>query len=347
MPSLFSSFTKIFSRNKKRHNTADGLFTKDNHPKKLDAPLTSKEFLSIYQTMPESARIQLFSSLNNSQKQRLLNLLTPSNSLPKNELGEEPKWQAEDYLPDKDERRVARLRQVKELKDLNELFTSFEAFTPDALADILSGENPNVAAAALLQFSKNFAAKVIRQIPELTRAPVLKAMATERHIVSEALLALGKKIEKLLAQRPQKQAETKIDGVKHINEILKLMGVDEASRITRELSEVDSTLATQLEKDRYTFEDLVDLNSRDFRTVFSAIPDAEIWAHALKAFDQGKRKSLLGKLPVKRAAAIAEKMGEQPKTRLETIDKARHKILQEALRLAAEREIRFAGNGLH
>lgn len=81
-----------------------------------------------------------------------------------------------------------------------------------------------------------------------------------------------------------------------------------------------------------------------------------LWARALKAVDQSQRKSLLGKLPVKRAGLIAQAMNEIKTTRLDSIDKARNKILSNALRLAAANKISFAGfqgqrlggnNGLH
>lgn len=336
-----SSMLKVFFPKKKRHNPSDPLFTELDQPKKLNRPITRDEFLRVYETMPETARVNLFTSLNAAQKERLLHLLAHQNEVKdKSHREEEKQWLAEDFLPVKDEKRVEKLRQVKELKDLKELYSSFEKYTPKVVADILSGEAAHVAAVVLLQFEKRFASQVVRFLPELSRGEIVRQMASERHIASDALLALGKKIATLLTEHPQQVGET-IDGIKHVNDILKLMGVDEAERITREISHVDDTLASHLEKSRYVFDDLVELNSRDFRTVFSAIPDTELWARALKAFDQSKRKSLLGKLPIKRAAAIVEAMAQVKTTRLDSIDKARGKILREALRLAAVHEIQL------
>ena len=66
----------------------------------------------------------------------------------------------------------------------------------------------------------------------------------------------------------------------------------------------------------------------------------------LKAVDQSQRKTMLGKLPVKRAGLIAQAMSEIKTTRLDSIDKARSKILSNALRLAAAHEISLdAQNG--
>lgn len=340
MAFILSSLANLFKSTKKRHNTDVGTA-------KLSGPLTRDEFMSVYESMPEAARVKLFSSLTYEQKARLMDLLSPrKGGVPSPATAAEPVWEAEDYLPEKDERKIARLRHVKEVRELKELYAGFEKYPAAAVAEILSGESKNVAATVLLQLSHKFASQVIKSLPELSRGEIVRAMAGERHIVSEALVALGKKISALLAALPA-EAPQKIDGVKHVNEILKLMGVAEADRITREVSEFDDVLASKLEQSRYTFEDLIDLNARDFRTLFSSIPDEALWARALKAFDQGKRKSLLGKLPVKRAGVIVSAMAEIQTTRLDSIDKARNKILTQALKLAAQHEISFAGNGLH
>ncbi len=340
MAFILSSLANLFKAKKKRHNP-------DGAAGKLNRPLSRSEFMSVYESMPEAARAQLFASLNYEQKARLLELLTPqNNNAPAKPAAVTETWEAEDFLPEKDERKIARLRHVKEVRELKDLYAGFEKYPPAAVAEILSGESSAVAATVLLQLSQRFASQVIKNLPELSRGEIVRAMASERHIVSEALVALGKKIAALLAALPA-EMPARIDGVKHVNEILKLMGVDEADRITREVYEHDEVLASTLEKSRYNFEDLVNLNARDFRTLFSSIPDETLWARALKAIDQGKRKSLLGKLPVKRAGMIASAMAEIKTTRLDSIDKARSKILSQALRLAAQHEIKFAGNGLH
>lgn len=340
MAFILSSLANLFKGGKKRHNPA-------GTDAKLNRPLTREEFMSVYESMPETARAKLFASLSYDQKARLLDLLSPEKkSSAANAVEPEPEWAAEDYLPEKDERKIAKLRHVKEVKELKELYASLEKYPAAAMGDILSGESTAVAATVLLQLSQKYSSQVIKSLPELSRGEIVRAMAAERHIVSEALVALGKKISALLTALPA-EAPQKIDGVKHVNEILKLMGVAEADRITREVSEFDDALASKLEQSRYTFEDLIDLNARDFRTLFSSIPDETLWARALKAFDQGKRKSLLGKLPVKRAGLIASAMAEIQTTRLDSIDKARNKILTQALKLAAQHEISFAGNGLH
>jgi acylphosphatase len=135
-----------------------------------------------------------------------------------------------------------------------------------------------------------------------------------------------KKIGERLQTLPQAE-EPRLDGVKHVNEILKLLGVEDADRITREVSNADAALGKTLEKNRYTFEDLTQLSAKDFRHLFSSMPDEKLWARALKAIDQGQRKAMLSKLPVKRAGIIAEAMADIKTTRLDSIDKARREIL--------------------
>lgn len=340
MKFFLSSLANIFRGEKKRHNLFDEV-------RQSSQPLTRAEFMRIYESMPERARAQLFSTLNYEQKGRLLDMLSggeqPSQPT---ESPVEPQWRAEDFLPEKDERRIERLRQVREVREIKSQFEEFLRYKPEVFAQALEGESASVIAVVLLHLERRFASRVLRLIPELSRGEVVKAMAAERHVSGEAIVALGKKLASRLAQIPDDETE-RADGIRHINDILKLMGVTEAQRITREVQEQDAALASHLESTRYTFEDLTALSARDFRTLFSAIPDEQVWARALKATDQLQRKQLLGKLPVKRAGLIAGAMADVKTTRLDSIDKARSQILKTALELAARHKISFAGNGLH
>lgn len=339
MKLFLSSLANLFKGDMKRHNPAAAAPGAGKR-------LTRAEFLRIYESMPERARAQLFSSLDYAQKGRLLELLSLP---PRAEPGlpeSPPEWRAEDFLPEKDERKIERLRHVQDVKAVRAQFAALSRFTPAAVAAVVETETAALVAVVLLQLEQKFASQVLKAMPELMRGEIVKAMAAERRISGEALVALGKKIGKKLESLTVQEIE-KNDGIRHINEILKLMGADEAQRITRQVQESDAQLAVQLETTRYAFEDLVALSARDFRALFSAIPDEQLWARALKATDQTQRKQLLGKLPVRRAGMIAGAMAEIRTTRLESIDKARNQILRTALTLAANHKISFAGNGLH
>ncbi len=339
MKLILSSLANLFKSDKKRHNTAPELPA-------LGKKLTRSEFLRIYESMPERARAQLFASLDYAQRTRLLKLLAGSQGAAASERASEPDWQAEDFLPEKDERKVERLRHVREVKEVRAQFAEFARFSPAVVAEALATETAALVAVVLLQLDHKFASRVLKALPELMRGEVVKAMASERRISGEALVALGKKIFQKIESMPEPDA-ARNDGIRHINEILKLLGADEAQRITRQVQESDAELAEKLEATRYTFEDLVALSPRDFRALFSEIPDEQLWARALKATDQMQRKQLLGKLPVKRAGMIAGAMSEIRTTRLESIDKARNQILKTALALAAKHRISFADNGLN
>jgi len=338
MKFFLSSLANLFKSDKMRHNTP---------PLVQGRGLSREDFMRIYESMPDSARAQLFAGLDYKQKTRLLELLTPGAKEEKPaEKTAEPEWHAEDFLPDKDERKVARLRHVREVKQVRALYAGLAEYPAGSLADVLESESASVAAVVLLQLSHRQASKVLSLMSDLRRGEVVRAMAAERQISSEALVALGKKIGERLQNLPQAE-EPRIDGVRHVNEILKLLGVEDADRITREVSSADAVLGKTLEKSRYTFEDLSALSAKDFRHLFSSMPDEKLWARALKAIDQGQRKAMLSKLPVKRAGIIAAAMADIKTTRLESIDKARREILGRALQLAARHEIRFAGNGLN
>jgi flagellar motor switch protein FliG len=339
MKLFLSSLAGIFKGDKKRHNTASDLPA-------MGKQLTRSEFMRIYEAMPERARAQLFASLDYEQKGRLLEMLSAPQLAEKPQPADEPQWRAEDFLPEKDERKIEKLRHVREVKEVRAQFAEFTRFSPAVVAEALREETPALVAVVLLQLDHKFASRVLKALPQLMRGEVVKAMASERRISGEALVALGKKIFKKIQSMPEPESSRE-DGIRHINEILKLMGADEAQRITRQVQESDAELANKLETTRYTFEDLVALSARDFRALFSAIPDEQVWARALKATDQMQRKQLLGKLPVKRAGMIAGAMAEIRTTRLESIDKARTQILKTALALAAKHKISFAGNGLH
>jgi flagellar motor switch protein FliG len=339
MKFILSSLSRLFQGDKKRHNNTDKPLTPGQK-------LSQAEFMRIYEAMPERARAQLYSSLTYKQKVRLLELLSAGNAPQKAEPADTSEWRAEDFLPVKDERKVAKLRHLREVKEVRAQFAGLNRFSPVSIAEALAEEAPALIAVVLLQLDHKFASQVLKALPELKRGEVVRAMATERRISSEALIALAKKIFEKLDSMPEPESARE-DGIRHINEILKRMGVDEAQRITREVQQTDAELADKLEATRYSFEDLVTLSARDFRALFSTLPDETLWARALKATDQTLRKQLLSKLPVKRAGMIAGAMAEIRTTRLDSIEKARQQILKTALSLAAKHKISFAGKGIH
>ncbi|MCX7633722.1 MAG: hypothetical protein N2Z22_10360 [Turneriella sp.] len=331
---FFSTLLKLLLPHKqeKRHNT-------DPLAGLSAIRLSRAEFLKIYNSMSEQARVRLFNSLNPEQQQKLLALLA-ENSSPKQEHAEEPEWQAEDFLPEKDESKVEKLRQAREKATLKKRFEELTSYAPELVAEALSPESPALAAVVLLQFDRKFASQVLKKMPELARGEVVRAMATPRQISSEVLLALVKKLSQRLGQLPQGEGQKK-DFIRHAGEILKHMGIEAAQRITREVRELDAALAEKLETAQYRFEDLVHLSARDFRILFRELPDEQLWARALRATDQSQRKLLLGKLPVRRAGLIAAAMAKIKTTRLDSIDKARNQILKKAMDLAAHHKIRL------
>jgi flagellar motor switch protein FliG len=176
----------LFKGDKMRHNSAPPLVQ--------GRGLSREDFMRIYESMPDSARAQLFAGLDFKQKTRLLELLTPE--LKKEEAAAtvaEPEWHAEDFLPEKDERKIARLRHVREVKQVRELYANFANYPARSLADVLESESASVAAVVLLQLAHKQASKVLSLMPDLRRGEVVRAMAAERQISSEALVALGKK----------------------------------------------------------------------------------------------------------------------------------------------------------
>ena len=101
--------------------------------------LSREDFMRIYESMPKSARAQLFAGLDYKQKSRLLELLTPAaKQTEPTEVSAGPEWHAEDFLPEKDERKIARLRQLKELRELKTLFAEIEQREPLAVAEVLA-----------------------------------------------------------------------------------------------------------------------------------------------------------------------------------------------------------------
>ncbi len=334
------ALSALLGNSKKRHNPEKNALV-------FAERMSKEEFLKIYENMPERARAQLFVTLSPPQKQKLMALLAGAASAEEGAPSAEPdnEFQAEDFLPEKDERKILRLRHIREAKEIHTLFLSFEEYAPETIAESLAAESPATVAVVLLQLSKRLASQVLKAMPSLKRAEVVRAMASERKIVSEALVSIGKAVAKKLAETKSMYVE-RSGGIKHINDILKLMDGEEALRITDAVAETDGALAEKLESTRYAFEDLVELNARDFRLLFSRLPDETLWARALKATDQAERKRILGKLPLKRAGSIASAMVEIRTTRLDSIDSARTRILKEALSLASAKKIRFAQNGV-
>jgi flagellar motor switch protein FliG len=139
------------------------------------------------------------------------------------------------------------------------------------LAGVLENEHPQLVAAVLSQLPADRAASVVEHMSEEQQTTVLERLASmtevPQRLLQDVALALS-------AELPATEADgaTAVNGVAQTAAMVRRMGQKLGDALLSRLSGADETLASEIRRAMYTFEDLKLLDARGLRSLLEAIP---------------------------------------------------------------------------
>ena len=203
-----------------------------------------------------------------------------------------------------------------------------------ALALVLENEHPQLIAAVLSQLETEKAARIVGDLPETTRAAVLERLGRLTEVPAGLLEEVA---AALSAELPQGGAEASmsVDGVSRSAALVRRLGRETGEMLLSQLSQDDSTLASQIRKAMYSLEDLKGLDPRSLRSVLEAVP-AERLTLALKTASDALKEQIFKSMSKRAADRIREDMDMMGGVRLADVEAAQQEIVEIALRLDAE-----------
>lgn len=219
---------------------------------------------------------------------------------------------------------------------------ALNALEPASIAELISGEHPQIIATILVHLERDRAAGVLSLLSERTRNDVLVRVATFGGVQPSALSDLTATFNEVLSGQGVKRS--KLGGVRTAAEIINAMSTQEETSILENLHAFDADLAQRIKDDMFTFDNLIDLDNEAIQRILREVQDVS-WAIALKSADEALVEHILNNMAKRAGDMLREDMEDQGPLRISVIEAERKKVITYARKLADMGEITLTGNG--
>lgn len=207
---------------------------------------------------------------------------------------------------------------------------------PEQLAALVADEPPQLVALLISQLGVEKAARVLGALPGDLQPGVAARLA---QMDTPAPIAL-EHLERILQEkvRGASSGGGSTEGPKRVADILGRMRRANEETLIASLSEQSPELAEQVNRFRFTFEDLLGLDGRTLQRVLREI-DGDTLRLALKGLDEGRQDVIFSNMSERAGARLREDLESTGPTRLSEVEGAQQKIVAIAKALAEKGEV--------
>lgn len=212
---------------------------------------------------------------------------------------------------------------------------------PEALAMVLSREQPQTVALVLGAMERDRAGQVMRRLPEINRGPILARLATLESVSPEIL----REVAAALALELRASAAggmRQFDGRGVAVDLLRRAPVAQQTEVVQAIEENDPDLAAELRSRLFTFEDLVNLSDRDVQTFLREVDTTRLGV-ALKGAAEAVREKILKNMSTRGAEMLRDEVATMSAMKLSAVDEAQAELVKIAFTLAEQGRITMVG----
>jgi flagellar motor switch protein FliG len=214
---------------------------------------------------------------------------------------------------------------------------------PTTLAGLLEAEHPQLIAVVLSQLAPDKAADVLECLPEHLRSTALKRLGALSEIPTGMLEEVA---NALLSDLPQldPQRAIPVNGVRHSAQLVRNLSKEACEAILGEVESDDETLAKEIRRAMYSFDDLRLVDPKSMRELLKSVPGDRL-TMALKTASVEMRDHIFGGMSKRAAERIEEDLGLLGAIRLSEVEEAQQEIVEIALRLESEGSLSLGSDG--
>ena len=209
---------------------------------------------------------------------------------------------------------------------------------PGQLAVLLEGEHPQLAAAILSQLEPGHAAKTMEFLPEAVRAAVLARLVTMTEVPADVLEEAATALGAELPEKSNTAAPIIVNGLARSAALVRKLGRKQGEALLGLLESENATIAQDIRRSLYTFEDLLVVDAKGMRTLLESVP-VERLTLALKTASEALTTHVFSSMSKRAAERIREDMEALGATRLSDVEGAQREIIEAAVRLDSEGQI--------
>jgi len=212
-----------------------------------------------------------------------------------------------------------------------------------AVAHIISGEHPQIAAIVLSHLDAEQSASILPLLTEEMRTEVLMRIATLNEVPQTALTELDQLVEKQANVAPPAPLR-RIGGARTVANILNAMERDKSGEELGKIEKADTEMHQQIKDLLFIFDNLLDVDDRGIQALLREV-GSDTLAVALRGAEPEVQEKILKNMSKRAAEILKDDMEARGPVKLVEVEAAQKEIVVIAQRLAEEGTINLGGKG--
>src|ERR1700760_2673299 len=212
-----------------------------------------------------------------------------------------------------------------------------------AVAQIISGEHPQIAAIVLAHLEPEQTASIMPLLSDELRTEVLMRIASLNEVPQSALNELDQLVEKQ-ASASQPTVLKKIGGPRSVANILNAMERDKSGSELGKIEKADAEMHQKIKDLLFIFDNLLDIDDRGIQALLREV-GSDTLALALRGAEPEVQDKILKNMSKRAAEILKDDMEARGPVKLADVEAAQKEIIVIAQRLAEEGTISLGGKG--
>jgi flagellar motor switch protein FliG len=212
-----------------------------------------------------------------------------------------------------------------------------------AVAQIISGEHPQIGAIVLSHLEPEQSAAILPLLTDGMRTEVLMRIATLNEVPQSALTELDQLVEKQ-ANAAQPTPLRRIGGARTVANILNAMERDKSGEELGRIEKADGEMHQQIKDLLFIFDNLLDVDDRGIQALLREV-GSDTLAIALRGAEPEVQEKILKNMSKRAAEILKDDMEARGPVKLADVEAAQKEIVVIAQRLAEEGTISIGGKG--
>lgn len=239
-----------------------------------------------------------------------------------------------------EERASSLLEDILESRETASGIETLNFMEPQAAADIIRDEHPQIIATILVHLKRAQAADILAQFDERQRNDVVLRIATFGGVQPTALQELTEVLNGLLDGQNLKRS--KMGGIRTAAEIINLMKTQQEESVIESMRTYDGELAQKIIDEMFLFENLVDVDDRSIQRILQEV-ESESLLIALKGANEALREKFMRNMSQRAADILRDDLSTRGPIRLSLVESEQKAILLIVRRLAESGEVMIGG----
>jgi flagellar motor switch protein FliG len=215
---------------------------------------------------------------------------------------------------------------------------------PNQLISFIQGEHPQTIALIMAYLQPEQASIVLASLPPERQADVARRIAIMDRTSPEVLKEVERVLERKLASMVN-QDYTTAGGVESVVEVLNRVDRGTERTIMESLAVQDPSLAEEIKKRMFLFEDIITLDNRSLQTVLREVDLQRDLPLALKVASEEVKRKILSNISRRAQENLKEAMDYLGPVRLRDVEEAQTKIVNIIRRLEESGQIIVGSRG--